>query len=89
MSAQEYLRRAATLTGLQEAQLRGRRMDDECIHARWAVMRALCRAGMSNTGIGKVVNRDRTTVLHGIRQADELLTLNSDFAALCAAVEGQ
>lgn len=37
--------------------------------ARWAVMRELRAAGKSTPRIGRLLNRDHSTVVHGLRRA--------------------
>lgn len=37
--------------------------------ARWATMRAMEARGLSTTRIGQLLNRDHSTVVHGLRRA--------------------
>lgn len=52
------------------------------VHARWAVMAAMNRHGITASSIGRRLNRDHTTVLYGLRQAEMLASQNLEFAAL-------
>lgn len=50
--------------------------------ARWAVMLALRNQGLSFPRIGRIVNRDHTTVIYGVNQARLLRSRDADFIAL-------
>lgn len=49
--------------------LRGPSRLPHIVRARWEVMTILRRRGLSLVAIGRIVNRDNTTVSHGLRRA--------------------
>lgn len=66
------LDRAAALSGLSIDVLRGRsRLRRICV-VRWAVMLALRIKGLSLPAIGRLLNRDHSTVLSGLERANGL-----------------
>lgn len=50
--------------------------------ARWAVMLALRGQGMSYPQIGRIVDRDHTTVIYGVQRARTLRSRDASFIAL-------
>ncbi len=50
-------------------------------HARFAAMYVAHRAGFSPLRIGRVLRRDRSTVLHGVKRAEYMLYRDQDFAS--------
>ena len=65
----ELVARLARLHGLTAADLVGpSRVRSVCI-VRWRAMKALRAKGHSCSSIGRLLNRDHTTVLHGLRRA--------------------
>lgn len=50
--------------------------------ARWAVMLALRGEGMSYPQIGRIVDRDHTTVIYGVQRARSLRSRDASFIAL-------
>ena len=64
------LERASLLSGFTIPQLTGAQRHRGVVRARWAVMLALHRLGWSTVLIGRVLDRDHTTVMYGLRQAD-------------------
>lgn len=66
------IERASALSGLSVDVLRGRsRLRRVCV-VRWAVMLALRLKGLSLPAIGRLLNRDHSTVLSGIERANGL-----------------
>ena len=57
---------AAILYGVTESDITGPRRHKSVVEARWAVMAALDQMGWTTPRIGKRLNRDHTTVLHGL-----------------------
>lgn len=56
--------------------------------ARFAAFLALYRhAGLSKLSVGHFFNRDRTTVIHGIKMAHKLIHEDEDFARLMARID--
>lgn len=85
--SQRALRVAAQAVGANPDQLKQDWRDKPLVHARWAFMAAMNRRGASLGRIGRILNRDHTTVMYGIRQAQKLAESKPDFAALMAKVE--
>lgn len=61
--------RIAEETGIQAERITGHERIRAVAHARQAVMLACHRAGHSKAAIGRALNRDHTTVMHGIKVA--------------------
>jgi chromosomal replication initiator protein len=49
---------------------------------RYAYMAAMSRHGLSTPRIGRRLKRDHTTILHGLKRANELAERSPQFAAL-------
>lgn len=55
--------------GVTLDEIMGKRGSDEIVEARWALMAYLFHErGLSKSEIGRILNKDRTTVMHGIQQ---------------------
>lgn len=64
--AGDVLRDAARSWNVPAEQILGRKRDLRTCAARWAVMHALDDLGWSSVKIGQYLNRDHTTILHGL-----------------------
>lgn len=64
--AGDVLRDAARAWNVPAEQILSPKRDMRTCAARWAVMHALDDMGWSSTKIGQFLNRDHTTVLHGL-----------------------
>ena len=64
--------RAAIATGVPVADLRGPSQTRHICWTRFAIMEAMRDRGMSTPAIGRLFDRDHTTVLNGLRKAEEL-----------------
>lgn len=62
------LRNAAQAYGVSERDITGPGRTRHVCQARYAVMSALDDCGWSSVRIGKLLNRDHTTVLHGLNR---------------------
>lgn len=79
------VKRAAWRTGATVAALRGPGRVRRLARARWAVMVVLSDGGLSLTRIGGALGgRDHSTVIHGLRRAEELMPNDTAFAGLVA-----
>lgn len=67
--AQEVATRLAEETGIPAQVILGRSRYRAVVKARHQVMVELWRQGMSTTEIGSVLDRDHTTVMHGLQKA--------------------
>ena len=67
-SADGLFRAAALDIGVPMAELRGRRRDPRTVRARDLVCARLRAAGLSLPTIGRLVNRDHSTVLYALRK---------------------
>jgi chromosomal replication initiator protein len=77
------IERAARAFGIPAADIRGSARHFKICRARWAAMLLMRRRGLSTTQIGnKIGKRDHTTVMHGLKRAEELMATDRDFA-LC------
>ena len=76
---------AANMAGVSVAELLGNRRHRRLVEARWAVMAVYSAAGWSMPRIGRMIGgRDHTTIMSGLRQAEQLRRDDSQFAALVA-----
>jgi chromosomal replication initiator protein len=82
------VKRAARIIGSNVSELNGHSRDSRLVRARWAVMHVMRQGGKSLPQIGRDVGgRDHTTVMHGLKRADELLASDPEFAAFCRMIE--
>lgn len=84
--AQRALKAAAEAAGARVDQLKLRWQQRPLVYARWAFMAAMYRRGASYERIGRLINRDHSTVIYGVRKAEKLMS-RPDFADLVAKVE--
>ena len=65
----------------------GRQKSQDVVNARWLVMHMLYQRGYSLSEIGRLLNRDHTTVMHARDAWDEYYCdpKNADFAKLTSA----
>lgn len=76
---------AANMAGVSVAELLGNRRYRRLVEARWAVMVVYSAAGWSMARIGRMMGgRDHTTIMSGLRQAEQLRRDDGQFAALVA-----
>ena len=66
------IERAAEVSGYPVSVLRGPARDRPICMVRWAVMANLRARGLSLPTIGRLLNRDHTTVISGLERADRL-----------------
>ncbi len=62
----------AEMTGISPKAIKGTARDRATCEARWRVMQALHKAGASQPFIGRVLNKDHTTVTYGLKRAQEM-----------------
>ncbi len=77
----QVLRAVCDVTGFEKSELLGERRHAKIAKARQIFMK-LCfeRARqMSKTQIGKVIRRDHTTVIHGLRAAEKSMNTSPEF----------
>ena len=73
---QTVIAETARYHGFTPAQIRGTCQTRDLVLARWDAMHRLHRRGLSLAAIGRLVGRDHTTVLYGLRR----------YAGICAAL---
>ena len=66
MTPRERIERLAKDLGYTMDEIRGRSRLPDIVHARWAIMVDLHRVGFSSVNIGRMLNRDHSTVLHAL-----------------------
>lgn len=77
------LKAAAEVGGANVPQLISEwRAPKQLVHARWAAMAVLSQRGASSAAIGRALNRDHSTVLYGIKQANYLAARSPEFVAM-------
>lgn len=74
--------RAARLSGVDAADLRGRSREKPVASTRAAIFRAARASGKSLSEIGRYFCRDHTTVMYGVRRSKQLETSDPDHAEL-------
>jgi len=85
MTSPLIIERAAKVSGYTVDALRGpSRLRSICM-VRWAVMAVLRARGLSLATIGRLMNRDHTTVISGLERADRLRR-DASFASLLEAI---
>lgn len=65
---QHIIRQVAARYGIAADQITGNARCSKLLHPRREVMAILQKSGLSASHIGRIMNRDHTTVLHHIRQ---------------------
>lgn len=69
VSGRQIIVRVAALHDIAPEDITGpSRLRRHC-EARWQVMRELAARGISTPAIGRILNRDHATVIHGLRRA--------------------
>ena len=66
------LERASQASGLPISTITGRQRTTDVCMVRWAIMDVLRAQGMSLSAIGRLLHRDHSTVISGLRRADGL-----------------
>lgn len=85
----EILRRVAEQTNCRIGDLRGHAKQPDLVQAR-AVACYLIHwhlPELSHEQIGKILNRERTTICYSIKRSKELLAIDPDFSLLARQVE--
>lgn len=72
MTSPLIIERAAAISGYPVSVLRGPARDRPIYTVRWAVMAILRARGLSLATIGRLLNRDHTTIISGLERADRL-----------------
>lgn len=85
MTSPLIIERAAEVSGYPVAVLRGPARDRSICMVRWAVMATLRARGLSLPTIGRLLNRDHTTVISGLNRA-EWLRRDTSFSSLLEAI---
>lgn len=83
----DVIERAAAATYYSVEAITGAGRWSMLCEVRFAVMHVLAGLGLSPENIGKLLNRDRTTVLHGLARAADLSANDADFARLCEVIK--
>lgn len=86
--SQDVIETAARVLDVSFGELIGEARDWHVAHRRWLVMLWLRETwGYSLPRIGKLLRRDHTTTLHGIRKARQKLETDPDYRALYATLK--
>lgn len=88
MTPADILTRTAETFGVAPQALAGRTRSAYLAQARQAAMVGLRDLGLSLASIGQLLNRDHTTVLHGLGAAATRAEANPRYAQQLAAVRG-
>tara|TARA_R110000868_G_scaffold936_3_gene7147 strand:- start:11146 stop:11676 length:531 start_codon:yes stop_codon:yes gene_type:complete len=65
------------------------RRDPYSVLARWVVMRIARQHGRSLAEIGRIINRDHTTVIHGLQTSQSFGNYAPERARMLAAIEAE
>jgi chromosomal replication initiation ATPase DnaA len=76
----------AKVTGVSLDKLNSRDRAYDAIHARWVMMAMLRDNKYNLSAIGRLVERDHSTVIHGLRKAQQLRKLDPQFDLWCAEI---
>ncbi len=77
---------ATAIAGLDRDAIRQHARTREYTWTRYAVMSEARRRGCSYPAIAKVMGFDHTTIIHGVRRADEIASFDTDMVDLLAAL---
>ena len=80
---------ACGMTKFTAEQIRGPQRQKPLVNVRFAISYIASRRGFSYPQIGKVMNRDHSTILHGRRQAEYLYAKRPAFKMLVDELEAQ
>lgn len=73
--------------GIPHAELVGESRKSHVIEARYAAAWALRRAGYASTLVGRLLNRDHSTILYAARRAMELAQQHADYCEKLRKIE--
>lgn len=82
MTCRSTIERAAVATGFKIHDLRGPERTTALCRARFAIMFAMRAHGLSLASIGHALHRHHTTVLSGLRRADDYAMSDTGFLEL-------
>ena len=82
----DVIERAAAATYYKVEDITGTGRWAMLCEVRFAVMAVLAGLHLSPENIGKLLNRDRSTVLHGLARAADLSLNDADFRLLIKAI---
>lgn len=77
---------AAAIVGLDQDAIRQRTRSREYSWTRFAVMNEARRRGCTYPAIARIMGIDHTSVMHGVRRADEIAAVDADMCDLLAAL---
>jgi chromosomal replication initiation ATPase DnaA len=80
----EIILTCARMFEVPTSRLKGYARAEGAREARFALYRALHLRGHTYSAIGIMLDRDHSTVLHGVREADKLIAQCPDYAAKVA-----
>lgn len=63
---------AASNYGVSVDEIKGPRRTKHLAEIRWRIAAAARAAGYNHTQIGRALNRDHTTVIHGLKRLEEM-----------------
>lgn len=85
-SKDEFLRQAASQNGCSVKEILSQRRESHIVRVRWACYLALINRGKSYPQAGLIMNRDHTTIIHGVKKARELIETDASFRAIVDAL---
>lgn len=80
------IERACAITGYRLSDLRGPEKTRTICRARFAVMYAMRSHGLSLPAIGHVLRRHHSTILSGLRRADDYAARDPEFVEMVEAI---
>ena len=76
----DFIKKAGELFYIQPRDLVGSARFSFLLPARFAAYKALRLRGWSYPMIGKLMNRDHSSIIHGVKRADYMMEKDPDFA---------
>lgn len=89
LPADETIARVAAFYEVAREDILGASRERHLTHARWAVAFALDRRGWSLNRIARLLRKDHSTVLHGLKQLPEARKRFEELDAACRAAVGE
>lgn len=70
MFIMDFVRVGGELFDVSPEEIMSHRRSRKTVKARYAIQKAMSLRGNSTSGIGRMMDRDHTTIMHALRKAD-------------------
>lgn len=78
----DVVERVCSEFGVTREELRGSGTKRELVTARWIAMTMLRERGLSYHSVGRLINRDHSSIMHGVNRLPDLLNRNPHLAGV-------